>query len=96
MRMRIDDIIWPEDRIEHIALHDVDPYEVEDVCFGRPLVLTAKGKGENPVYYVLGQAQSGRYLFCVIIQLPDRTGYPVAARDMTHKEKDRYGKWRYK
>jgi len=85
--MRIDDIRWPEDRVDHIALHDVDPYEVDQVCFGRPLILTAKSKGENPVYYVLGQTKSGRYLFCVIIRLPDGKGFPVTARDMTRKEK---------
>ena len=94
--MRIHDIIWTEHRVEHIALHGVDPYEVEEVCFAQPLVLTARSKGENPVYYVLGQTISGRYLFCVIIQLPDGNGYPITARDMTDKEKDRYRKWRYK
>ena len=94
--MRINDIIWPGDRIEHIALHKVKPYEVEEVCFGQSLVLKAKSKGENPVYYVLGQAKSGRYLLCVIICFPDGKGYPVTARDMKPKEKNRYKKWRYK
>jgi len=94
--MRIDELIWPEDRIEHIALHNVESYEVEEVCFGHPLVLRAKRKGENPVYYILGQTRSGRYLFCVIIYFPDGKGYPVTARKMTQKEKQRYKKWRYK
>ena len=89
----IDEIIWPEDRVEHISQHNVVPYEVEDVCFGKPLILRAKSKGQNPVYYVLGQTEAGRYLFCVIIQLPDGKGYPVTARDMTLKEKNRYNKW---
>jgi hypothetical protein len=52
--MRIDAFIWPEDRIEHIARHGVTPQEVEEVCFGKSLVLRAKSAGENPVYYVLG------------------------------------------
>ena len=46
--MRINEIIWPEDRIEHIALHKVEPYEVEEVCFGQSLIFKAKSKGENP------------------------------------------------
>lgn len=50
--MTIDDILWPEDRVEHIARHGVTPEEVEQVCFGRPLVRRAKSEGENPVYYV--------------------------------------------
>ena len=94
--MRIDDIIWPKDRIEHIAFHNIEPYEVEDVCFGQPLVLRAKSKGKNPMYYVLGQTETGRYLFCVIIHFPDGKGYPVTAREMTQKEKERYKKWRHK
>jgi uncharacterized protein len=72
----------------------VTPYEVEEVCFGRPLVLRAKSEGENPVYYVLGQTDSGCYLFCVIIRFPDGNGYPVTARPMTDNEKSRYRKWK--
>ena len=90
----INDILWPSDRIEHIAKHNVEPHEVEEVCFGESLVLRAKSKGENPAYYILGQTISGRYLFCVILCFPDGKGYPVTARDMTPKEKSRYKKWR--
>jgi len=50
--MQIDEIIWPEDRIEHIARHGVTPEEVEEVCFGKSLVRRGKSTGENPVYYV--------------------------------------------
>jgi uncharacterized DUF497 family protein len=90
--MMIDEIIWPDDRIEHIAAHGVTPEEVEETCFGNPLVLRAKSTGENPVYYVLGQTDSGRYLFCVVIHLPNGKGYPVTARDMTLNEKRRYAR----
>ncbi len=30
--------------------------------------------GENPAYYILGQTESGRFLFCVVIQLSDDRG----------------------
>jgi len=92
--MQIEAFIWPEDRIEHIARHGVTPQEVEEACFGRPLVLRAKSSGENPVHYVLGQSEAGRYLFCVVIQFADGHGYPVTAREMTTKEKRRYRKWK--
>lgn len=92
--MRISEFVWPKDRIEHIADHGVEPDEVEQACFGRPLVLRAKSEGENPVYYVLGQTDAGRYLFCVVIHFPDSKGYPVTARDMTEKERRRYRKWK--
>jgi len=92
--MRINELIWPEDRIEHIARHGVTPEEVEAVCFGRSLVRRGKSEGESPVYYVQGQTEAGRYLFCVIIQFPDGNGYPVTARAMTTKEKRHYQKWK--
>ena len=84
--MKINEIIWPEDRINHIAYHDVTSEEVEEICFSRALIQRAKSQGENPAYYILGQTMAGRYLFCVIIQLPDGKGYPVTARPMTEKE----------
>jgi uncharacterized protein len=92
--MIIGKFIWPEDRIDHIARHGVTPDEVEKVCYGQSFVRRARSEGESPVYYVLGQTESGRYLFCVVIQLPDGKGYPVTARVMTPKEKSRYKKWK--
>ena len=92
--MRIDEIIWPQERIDHVARHGVTPEEVEQVCFGKSLVRRAKSEGENPVYYVQGQTEAGRYLFCVDIGFPDGNGYPVTARNMTTKEKAHYRKWK--
>lgn len=92
--MKIRDLVWPEDRAEHIARHGVSTDEFEEVCFNRSLVLRARSDGENPVYYVLGQTQNGRYLFCVVIQFPDGNGFPVTARDMTAKEKRRFRQWK--
>ena len=92
--MRIVDFVWQEDRVDHIARHRVTPSEVEEVCFGNPLVLRARSGGKNPVYYVLGQTSSGRHLFCVVIEFPQLKGYPVTAREMTTKEKQRFNRWR--
>jgi len=94
--MKISEIIWPQDRIDHIAQHKVRPEEVEEICFGKAFVRRVKSKGENPVYYILGQTDAGRYLFCVIIQFPDGRGFPVTARPMTDKEKQRFKQWREK
>ena len=85
--MRIHRLVWPEDRVDHIARHGIMPEEVEEVCFGIPLVLKARSSGTNPVYYVLGQTKDGRYLFCVVVRFPDGNGYPVTARPMTAKER---------
>ena len=67
--MSIHEIVWSEDRIEHIARHNVSPEDVEEVYFSRSFVAeSVSRKGKTPVYYVLGQTPSGRYLFCVIIR----------------------------
>jgi hypothetical protein len=92
--MKIHELIWPGDRVDHIARHGVEPDEVEEVCFGRPFILRAKASGKNPAYYALGQTASGRYLFCVVLQFPDGKGYPVTARPMTAGEKRRFDQWR--
>lgn len=94
--MKIYELIWPEDRIEHISNHGIKPEEVEETCFSEAFIQRAKSEGKNPIYYVLGQTNAGRYLFCVIIQFPDGKGYPVTARPMTDKEKKRFNKWRNK
>lgn len=92
--VKIYELIWPDDRVTHIAEHAIDPEEVEEICFGRPFVQRAKSFGKNLVYYVLGQTTAGRYLFCVVIQFPDGRGFPVTARPMTPKEKRRFNQWR--
>jgi len=91
--VRIREFVWPKDRVDHIAGHGITPEEVEETCFGKPFVQRAKSQGQSPVYYVLGQAASGRYLFCVVIQFPDGKGYPVTARPMTDKQRRRYKQW---
>ncbi len=92
--MEIAEFVWPEDRVQHIALHKIEPEEFEQVCFGKALVLRTKSKGKNPVYYVLGETEAGRHLFCVVISFPDGKGYPVTAREMTDREKTRYAGWK--
>ena len=92
--MPISEVLWPEDRLDHITRHGVTPEEFEQVCFGRPLVLRAKATGQNPVYYLLGETDAGRPLFCVVIEFSGSKAYPVTARDMTTKEKRRYAEWK--
>lgn len=92
--MKILRILWPQERIDHIARHAVTPEEFGEVCFGGPFVQRARSEGESPVYYLLGQTDAGRHLFCVVIQFPDGNGYPVTARPMTEMEKRRYRRWK--
>jgi hypothetical protein len=92
--MKIHEIIWPADRVDHIASHNVTPEEFEEVCFGQALVLRTKSTGQNPVYHVLGQTVAGVYLLCIVIRFPDGRGFPVTARLMTPKEERRYRLWK--
>jgi len=69
--VEISEFVWADDRVEHIAGHGIEPEEFEEVCFSDSLVLRAKSEGKNPVYYVLGQTEAGRHLFCVVIAFPD-------------------------
>ena len=64
------------------------------VCSGNPFVLRAKSEGENPAYFVLGQTDGGRYLFCVVILFREAKGYSVTARNMTAQEKRRFQQWK--
>ena len=52
--MRIKRLIWPEDRIDHIAHHNVIPEDVEDVCFGNPFVQRGKITGSEPALLCFG------------------------------------------
>ena len=48
--------------LQAAAVSGVVPDEVDEVCFGRAFVLRAQSQGDNPVYYILGQTEVGRYL----------------------------------
>ncbi len=53
--MKIHEIIWPDEQVEHIRLHDINPIEVEDVCFGKALILRAKSTGKIQFIMRLGK-----------------------------------------
>jgi len=91
--MKIEEILWPTGRVDHIGRHAVTPEEFEEVCFGNPLVLRSRSAGANPVYHVLGQTIAGRHLLCILIRFRDGKGYPVTARPMTERERQRYQQW---
>jgi hypothetical protein len=77
VKAMIQELLWPEEQIDHIARHDIYPDEFEEVCFGPSLVLRAKSEGANPVYHVLGETFGGRHLLCIVISFPGGKGYPV-------------------
>ncbi len=84
---------WRKDRVAHItAKHGVTPGEVEEVCFGTPFILRGPGKRKNRLYYVLGQTETGRYLFIVLKPLGGKKAQSITAREMSLSERKRYCK----
>ena len=82
--MRIHEIVWTQDRVDHIARHHVVPDEVEELWESKIyLVRSRSGR-----YQALGQTAAGRYLTCVF-ERSDEPGQVrvVTARDMNDKER---------
>jgi uncharacterized DUF497 family protein len=84
---RIREVIVSPQQEEHIwSKHQVTPEEVEEACFGAPLVL----RGRDRSYAVYGRTDAGRYL--AVFLYPRGPGrYSLAtAREMTEVERRRY------
>lgn len=86
--MKIDKLLWEDKRIEHIARHNVNPKEVEDVCFG----LHLSEKAGSRRYILSGQSLEGRYLNVVVERLAKGLFRPVTAFEMSENYKRRYRK----
>ena len=90
--MRIDELVWDDWNVDHIADHGVEPEEVEEVCkmrrhIARRAAITPYGLTRYRVY---GRTYDGRYLFIVLDRLRGHSFYPVTARDMAEREKKKY------
>ena len=86
--MRIRDFIWDRTNLDHIAAHKVASYEVEEACSGDFVVL----KSRRGRYTILGQTDSGRYLFVVLEGCGEGVFRAITARDMTRSERRRFQK----
>lgn len=85
--MYIERLDWDDYRVEHIARHNIEPFEVWEVCED-PLHL-AHREGRNR-YRLYGQTADGRYLFVVLEHIEGRLYKPITAREMTPGEKRNY------
>lgn len=81
----IRELLWNDWNIEYIAMHNVSPHEVEEVCYSNPLVTRAR----NKTLRIIGQTYSGRFL--AIFLAPRGKGYyfVVTAREATDAERGR-------
>ena len=93
--MNISGIIWLQDIVEKLKWkHNVNEYEVIELLENNPKFrYIEKGyqKGEN-VYAALGQTTAGRYLIVFFVYKKTKQALIVSARDMTNKERKKYGK----
>ena len=89
--MRIRKLEWDDDRVDHLARHQVEPDEGWEVC--QDAFHLAHREGRNR-YRVYGQTAEGRYLFVVLEQIEGGRYTPITARDMTIAEKRNYRKLR--
>ena len=92
--MKIKAIVWREQDIHHISRHQISPDEVEEVCSDKSVIRKADREitGENPLYYVYGQTENGRYIIVILMRFPNSTARIVTARDMNDKERKLYHK----
>jgi len=90
--MRIDELIWDEWNVEHIAAHGVEPEEVEEVCTSRRRLVLRIGLSKRGLkrYQVFGPTDSGRLLTVILDRVQPGRFYMVTSRDMTNQEKRGY------
>lgn len=82
----VEQLIWEEWNVEHIARHAVTPQELEAICHGQ-FVASATYGGR---LRLIGRTADGRLL--TIILAPEGAGIycPVTARPASRKERHRY------
>ncbi len=81
--MRIDDLEWTQDRIQHIARHSISPDEVEEVFASAPWFK----RGRGGAYEAWGQTESGRCLLVIFRYLRHNRAWPITGREMDENEK---------
>ncbi len=93
--MNITGFIWRDDVVDKLAWkHAVRAREVTELFENRPRIERME-RGHRPgedLYMALGQSDAGRYLTVFFVYKQDGRALIVTAREMTQKERRRYGK----
>jgi len=91
----IKEIIWFESVVEKLqSKHSVSQNEVREVFENNTRFFFAEEgnfQGED-VYTAMGRTDAGRYLIIFFIYKKNKDAIILSARQMTTKEKKRYGK----
>lgn len=78
-----DEFEWDEDNEDHIARHNVDPYEAEEAITDTGAITWREGSDKygNPRYLCIGKTEDGRILFVVMDYKKARQWRVGSARD---------------
>ena len=82
----IEDFDWDPRNVGHIARHEVQPHEVEDLFCNEPLVR----RGGEDKYIAYGQTNAGRYVVVVFAYRGGGLARVITARNMDDKERRLY------
>jgi hypothetical protein len=74
--------------VKHIARHDIDREEVEETCYGNPLIQ----KGFQGRISVIGPTLSGRMLKVILKHVGNEKHYVVTAYEANTQEEALYQK----
>lgn len=77
---------WDETNILHIARHNVEPEEAEEILYNRPLIR----KSYQNRYAAYGQTNNGRFLVVIYMKKSLNIIRIITARDMESKERRLY------
>lgn len=82
----VEELLWNEWNVAHVAKHNVVPAEVEEVCRGSKVANRTYGDR----IAVIGPTAIGRLLFIVLVPRGGNTYYPLSARVADKKERALY------
>ncbi len=77
---------WDQANLDHLSEHQVTPKEAEEACYNKPLIFRSRLER----YYVLGCADSGRYLTIIVATQSRGVIRVMTARDMSEAERKRF------
>ena len=88
----LEELIWDDENVEHIARHGVGVEEAEQVIFDESTMAVTT---DQPLrLFFIGLTEAGRFLAVVVARVGERQGRCVTARPASRKERDAYKKWR--
>ena len=92
--MKIIECLWIDKFVDKIIRkHNVYPEEVEEMFSKNHSIRRLEGgnvKGED-LFVSFGRTNAGRYLSVLFVRKKDRRALVISARDMTKRERKRYG-----